>query len=93
MFNNIGSKIKTLAKVLFWLGLLAAIMVGVLEILQAVGNTNNETSEKVTGILVGVGIIVGGFVVSWLSNFLLFGFGELIDSNQKILQLLEKKEK
>ena len=93
MFKNIGNKIKILAVVLFWLALASSIILGVITILQGVGNVRNDSYSMVTAIIQGFLIIGGGFLTAWLGNFLLYGFGELVDSNQKILKILEEKNK
>jgi hypothetical protein len=67
MFDNIGKKIKGLAKVICFLGIILAICIGVYEI----GNGNNGFS--------GLIIIIGGALISWVSCFVLYGFGELVD--------------
>ena len=89
MFNNIGRKIKGLAKTLFWILTIISMIAGFLVIVF----TFNEGGESsILAILAGIGIAVGGFILAWLQNFLLYGFGELIDSNQKILKVLEEKK-
>lgn len=72
MFVNIGGKIKSLATILAVLGIIASIIIGCL-MLDAGG-----------GGLPGVLTIVGGSLLSWLSSFTLYGFGELIETNQSI---------
>lgn len=93
MFKNIGRKIKVLAVVLFWIGVSIAIVAGILTIISTVANSYSSSQEKIMGILSGFAILAGGFLSAWLSNFFLYGFGELIDSNQKILQILENNNK
>ena len=89
MFSNIGAKIKGLAKFIFWVVSIAAVIMGMLTIIQGIGNAHNESKEIITSILLGMAIMVGGVIMAWLQNFLLYGFGELVDSNQKILRELE----
>ena len=68
MFENIGYKIKSLAKLLCWLGIAVSL---------ASGCYIFRTKEWL-----GVLIIVGGTLLSWLGNFVLYGFGELIDNSE-----------
>ena len=93
MFENIGSKIKGLAKLLFWITVTGAVIGGLGVIIYGALNVNNESNESIAAIMGGVGIIVIGIIVAWLQNFLLYGYGELIDSNQKILKYLEGKNR
>ena len=92
MFKNIGSKIKTLAKVLFWIASILSVVGGVLTILRVVLNAYMDTPQKIMSIVIGIGIIVFGILFAWIGNFLLYGFGELVDSNQKMLKILEERE-
>ena len=71
MFDNIGRKIKTLASVLAWIGIVLSIIYGL--ILLADGKDDN--------VVVGVIIIVVGSLCSWLSSFVLYGFGQLIENS------------
>lgn len=51
----------------------------------AAGFANNR-DNSILYILIGI-------VLAWINNFLLYGFGELIDSNQKMLKIMEEKNK
>lgn len=88
MFNNIGRKIKGLAKTLFWILAIISIIAGIGVILVTVSNGGDSV---MLGVLAGLGIIIGGFILAWLQNFMLYGFGELVDTNQKILETLERQ--
>ena len=91
MFNNIGEKIKFLAKFLFWLTAIMGIVLGL--VFAIVGGLRAVlTAEKLLCIFVGIAIIIGGFLLAWIQNFVLYGYGELIDSNQKILKILEEQK-
>ena len=70
MFNNIGGKIKTLAKVLTVIGMILSIIWGIVE---------TEFSVET-----GFAIIALGCLFSWVGSFLLYGFGELIDNTKEI---------
>lgn len=73
MYNNIGGKIKGLAKIIFIIEAIAAIITAIFLI---------ATNEY----LVGVGLIVlfAGPLVAWISSWLLFGFGQLIENSDII---------
>lgn len=69
MFDNIGKKIKNLASVLCWVGIIASVIVAIMMLsLSAIGAR-----------FVGVILLFAGPLVSWISNFFMYGFGELID--------------
>lgn len=65
MYNNIGNKIKTLAKVLFFIGAIASIIAGI--VLLAVDM-----------ILLGLLLLLLVPILLWISSWTLYGFGELI---------------
>jgi len=69
MYDNIGGKIKGLAKVIAVLGIIAAIVTGFALM------TINEDVFFVIGLV----ITVLGSIVAWISCFVLYGFGELVD--------------
>ncbi|MBR0466727.1 MAG: hypothetical protein IJJ40_04455 [Clostridia bacterium] len=73
MFTNIGNKIKVLAEVFCWIGISASLIVGFVLI---------GTNDALIGI--GLGVMVIGSLLSWISSFALYGFGELIDQMQEI---------
>lgn len=74
MFDNIGGKIKTLAKVVCWIGIIACIITGI--VLMA-------TDEDL--ILVGILTVVVGSLLSWVGSFALYGFGQLIENSDEIV--------
>lgn len=71
MFDNIGGKIKVLAVVVTIIGCIVSFVFGIILFVEG---------EVGMGFLV---IIMGG-LLSWVSSFVLYGFGELIESNQDI---------
>ena len=77
MFDNIGRKIKTLAMVICWVGIALSVIVAL-----CCFATNN----------VGPGLIVliFGSLASWLGSFYMYGFGELIETNSTIVELLRR---
>lgn len=69
MFNNIGKKFKVLAKVMFWLQAIGAVITGI--ILLAEG----EDETLIYSLL----LILVGPLYAWISSWFIYGFGELID--------------
>ena len=68
MYDNIGGKIKGLAKILCALESISTVIWGLYVM-----------AEDADLALIGFLIIIGGVLVTWVSTFLLYGFGELID--------------
>ncbi len=73
MYDNIGGKIKGLAKVLFIVTAIAEVITGI-----ALMATDEDL------ILYGFLVMIVGPIVAWVSSWLLYGFGELIDKASDI---------
>lgn len=73
MYNNIGGKIKGLTKTIAVLGALAPIVIGL-------GLMFSDENLFLVGLLV----IAVGCLISWISSWLLYGFGELIENTALI---------
>ena len=80
MYNNIGGKIKVLAKCIFVIDAIAMFVVGIVLL-----------SEE----LIGAGLLTMflGPVLAWVSSWLLYGFGELIDKASEIADNTAKEDK
>ena len=76
MFDNIGSKIKTLARIVCWLGIIISVISGL-----AIMVSNEET------IFVGTLIILLGSIGSWIGSFVLYGFGQLIENSDTLVEI------
>ena len=90
MFTNIGGKIKTLAKVLCWIGIIASVICAI--VLWTQNSRYNPT------IALGFGVLIGGVLSSWIGSFFMYGFGELIAEttlnrqiSQSILETMKKQ--
>ena len=98
MFTNIGKKIKVLAKVLCWIGIIGGIISGIS--LIAVGASGAGFSAGYYGsssfvgggalIAVGVVMLILLPLLAWVSSFVLYGFGEMVDSTSDIKQSNEE---
>lgn len=80
MYDNIGSKIKTLAQVVF-------IIMAVISIISGIIIIFSDDGAFIIGILTaGIGVLL-----SWIGTFFLYGFGQLIE-NTDILVRESKKQ-
>lgn len=70
MFNNIASKIKTLAVVCTFIGITLSFVYGLMLI----------NISAATGLLT----IIIGSLFSWIGSFILYGFGEIIEKVTEI---------
>ena len=73
MYDNIGEKIKGLAKAAFIVEAIMAAIVGIALL---------ASDEDL--ILTGLLVLLVGPIVAWVSSWLLYGFGELIDRVSEI---------
>ena len=74
MFSNIGKKIMNLATITSVLGIIASVIAG----LAVIGDS----------FLSAILIMAVGSLVSWISGFVLFGLGRLIDNTSMICYVL-----
>lgn len=74
MFDNIGKKIKGLAKFFFALGVIVTVIAGISNIALGADSWEGEYL-----IAIGIIYIVLGPIIAWAASFVLYGFGELID--------------
>lgn len=86
MFSNIGNKIRVLAKVLCIIGIVIAIITGLVVMINGCMMLGNR---RLVGP--GIGMIFGGIIVAalgvlgaWISSFVLYGYGQLIHSVQNM---------
>lgn len=85
MYNNIGQKIKTLAKGICICIAVVWIIIGFSLIL------NRYSSPFVR--LMGLLIILIGPLFAWVNSFLLYGYGELIEQNAEIRKEIKRLTK
>ena len=76
MFDNIGSKIKTVATTLTALGITLSVLAGIVILCE--------------GDASGLFVIIFGSLLSWLGSFLLYGFGQLVENSDRMVELLEE---
>ena len=71
MFDNIGQKVKAFAKGVFVTEVIAAIISGIVMI----------CSGEDELILWGIITIIAGPLIGWLSSFLIYAFGQLVENS------------
>ena len=74
MFDNIGGKIKTVAQVITWLGIIVSIIAFFVL----------STFDNAIGLAFVVLIV--GCLASWLSSLTLYGFGQLIQNTDILVK-------
>jgi mannitol-specific phosphotransferase system IIBC component len=78
MFENIGSKIKSIAKVFFAVEAIGSVIAGIAMVAE---------EEEAVYLL----IAVGGFLVAWVTACFLYGFGQLIENSDIIAEEFGRK--
>lgn len=75
MFDNIGEKIKTLAKICCWAGIALSIICGLVLIFLSF------EGSSIPLFLSGILVSVLGSLASYAGLFVLYGFGELVENS------------
>ena len=70
MYDNIGRKIKDLARTVFYI-------VTFLSLCMAIGNILSDPG--VISIFLSIALIIFVPLAAWISSWVLYGFGELIE--------------
>ncbi len=79
MFDNIGEKIKKVAKVTAWIGIVVSIIGGIVLFFWGL----IELEYLWFLIFLAPITVVVGCIMAWLSVIMLYGFGELIENSKK----------
>ena len=79
-YDNIGGKIKGWAKWMFAIEAIAAVIIGFVLVAQ---------DEDM--ILIGLLVVVFGLIVAWVSSWLLYGYGQLIENSDIIAEEYNRK--
>ena len=80
MYDNIGGKIKGFAKVSFIVAAIAEVITGIALM-----------ATDVDLILYGLLILIVGPIIAWVSSWLLYGFGQLIENSDIIAAEYNRK--
>lgn len=91
MFTNPGGKIKSYAKVLFWIGVVISVLIGVFVIgssfTVAAYSYNGSFGTILGGIIFGLFIVAIGILISWISVLVLYAFGVLVENSDELVRL------
>lgn len=81
MFENVGSKVKTLAKVVCWIGIVAFVIGGIA-----------TATQGGMFILIGILSAVIGAFFSWLGSLSLYAIGETAENSTIAANLAAKAD-
>lgn len=91
MFNNMGNKIKKLAKVICWIGIIGSIITGLILIAigcEGLSHSYYSNDDEIITIIAGLLIAIVGSIISWIGSFKLYGFGDLVNNVQEIRYII-----
>ena len=88
MYNNIGKKIKNLAKFIAYGGITLSIIGGFVLFFVLINDYHTEDMA-----FIGLMVAVIGSILCWISGFFVYGFGELVDQSQAINKKLSISKK
>ena len=105
MFKNVGRKIKILAKIFFWIGIVCSVVMGVgiafgfggnlfMSLINSSAGTTIPQDLNFSGpvaIIAGAIVLIVGFLAAWLESLFVYGFGELIDNTSRIRRKLSSR--
>lgn len=88
MFKNIGKKLKVLAKVMCWVGIIISFVIAI-RVSNFIYNLYDYSEyvnywNKYSYVYIGIVIFILGSLFSWIWSFFTYGFGELIDKTTEI---------
>lgn len=87
-FSRVGRKIMGLAKFIFWSIVIINGIAAVVMIVNAIKIENG--TGKAFMILGAIVVIALGVLIGWLSSILLYGYGQLIESQQSTVDELKE---
>lgn len=82
MFENIGGKIKGLAVLMCWLGIIGSVIMAFV--------LWNQNSYRNPTIGLGIAVLVGGCLISWIGSFAAYALGELTENSERQIAMLTK---
>lgn len=87
MFSNIGRKLKTLAMLICWLGIIVSVILGFVTIAQA----NQVPFLERTLVISGLTTMGVGSLCAWIGALFTYGFGQLIENTDVIRKQLSNE--
>ncbi len=85
MYSNIGGRIKGLASIIAWGGIALSFLVALFLIIPTWSSVYEGSSYAK---ILGFSIFIVGSTISWVSSWLLYGYGEMIERISEISTFL-----
>lgn len=81
MYENVGGKIKGVAKTFTVIGIIISVLLFIVLMIPA-GEAAEEGSEA--ALILPFVVLIIGCIISWLSSLVLYGFGQLVENSDII---------
>lgn len=93
MFDNIGSKLKVFAKVLFWIMTVLYVILGIVVIAGSTHSGYRYSYTDESAIVSGILLMLLGPLLSWVFAAAIYAFGELVDKTSSTERRVSNIEK
>lgn len=97
MFNNLDGKLKTIAKIVLWVGIITTVILAfVLGFDKEYPDYYSYYSNKTRTVFRAgafFGTLIGGFVSCYISSLILYSLGDIVENTNAIKYRLDKKDK
>lgn len=87
MFNNVGGKLKGVAKICFWIVTVIVWIFAGVTILGGFAAMTQSVGAGLLTIILGALIGVIGTLIAWLEVILLYAFGVITENTDKLVEL------
>ena len=97
LWNNVGLKIKVLAKILAIIGMVIYAVIGIALIIAGIASKDGQRFElaiagaqfeigmnSTSMIIAGAVIIVVGFLLCWIGSWMVYAYGDIADKLNSI---------
>ena len=91
MFQNIGPKLKNVAKILCWIGIVISVCIAIYFIVAGV-QLNDDYYTRGSGnslITTGILYLILGPLFSWLGSISMYGIGEAVENSKYVREKLD----
>ena len=76
MFDNIGGKIKGVAQVFCWIGIIASLLTG---FVLMIAGFDTRVGEMM--VIIGLAVMIVGSLLSWVGSLITYGIGEMVQNS------------
>lgn len=82
-FDNVGSKLQSFAKIIFWINVIIGICAALYSLFYAI------QVKSFFPVLIALLCLVAGFIIGWLSSVFIYGYGRMIECQEEMVEELQ----